>query len=359
MHRCSVANSSGRASGRSRKPDAVRSAHYVFHMPFVPSGLLRGPAPFDATIVKRLRENGVGIDWRPIDKREYFASSSTSSCIPVPTDKCHSAMKSALRMANTHIRAVAHIDISPLPPHRFLGCRKNGDHRLPNVIMKQVNRTNSDEDFNFAFLPTRGAVSEFGVFSAGAAFFQTTEHFQSRGQMSAPSSRLADPSLDFKEYFESGYPGIWICTDSLESSARLFNILGGPDEQDMLTLAFYANQTEMEKFNCGSKKDLVVKTSLPFLPREDGRRTVSDTLHPEWISKYCAVRAPKEVDLQIVSSAGTPYVSRENSGSGEADVEKGRVTVTPELLKQAAAAADLLFLCECVGQLLRLDGENA
>lgn len=88
-------------------------------------------------------------------------------------------------------------------------------------------------------------------------------------------------------------------------------------------------------------------------------RTTLDSVQPHWAFASPEMAAPQEVDLHVVSNMPRHGVSRTGFGSGKAGVEEERMAVGREMLQQAAAAGEVLFLCECVGQLLRLDGENA
>lgn len=273
-----------------------------------------------------------------------MTSSAASSCTPFH------------RLTREHTREVGHIDIAALPPHSFLECRSIRLGHSSGVEKKQGDGTDSVKDFNFAFLPSRGAVSEFGVFAAGAAFLEATAKFQSRERTSF-SNHSADSSSVFEDNLQSSYPGIWLCSDNLENIARLLNILMGPDEQDMRTLAFYAKQTKVEGMNCDNTFDPVMQSNARTLPRKQGSQTTRNAFRLYWTSRECAMGKPKQVELHVVSNTCTDNV--QSAKSGKAEFEEGRVFVKRELLKQATAAAQVLFLCECVGQLLRLDGESA
>ncbi|KAL8271381.1 hypothetical protein Esti_004715 [Eimeria stiedai] len=301
------------------------------------SGLLRGPAAYEATAVQRLRAAGASTHF--VLPRGNSSSTSTSS-------KSGSSRTSA-----TSRSPVVHLAVSPTPPLHVdanESCAaaaasssstsirtEGGVQAAPNANEETPKKDRPLLRHELAFCPSRGMVSCFGCFAAATALL---EEGPSSGSVAVTKRGPSSPLL----HASWGPPALWLCGTEAPLLRRSFRVLSGVDPRDLQTVHFQQQQQQLQRQRQQQQQKEKLKVRVALLSIEN-RQTPLLSFSPEeqQMSKNLQQLHQHQQQQQCV---------RQLMRAGDFLVRR----LEAETVRRAVVGGALLQCCELAGLLLRI-----
>ena len=299
------------------------------------AGLLRGPSPYEATAVSRLRAAGASLvvdlsqgsrdTWKDVSSLapalHLAVSALPASLQALPPEEPSNG--GAPSSSSTAISS-GKVDAAPEGP-------PGGAYEMQGAPQR----------YPVAFCPTKGSISSFGCFSAAASLVEAPSLAAAADGGPSP---LLRPSW--------GPPGLWLHGGDVSLLRRALKVLSGIDPRDMQTLLFQQQQQQQLLLQQQQQQQQKVSsTSMALLhvnstSEGDGAPSLSPSLSP---SQQRLLRRLKQLQqskqLQGLRGIWGPR--------GPSAWEVGA-----ETLQRAIIGGALLQCCEAAGLLLRL-GQGA
>ncbi|KAL8440449.1 hypothetical protein Efla_005591 [Eimeria flavescens] len=301
--------------------------------------LLRGPAAYEATAVRRLKAAGASLRF-PFVPNSSNSSSSSSKSSSISSNNSSGGLPS--------LTSAVHLVFSPFVTWRFdapaasaaaaaAAACDGSSGSLAGAASSNTEEPPQLQELllkpRLAFCPSRGSVSCFGCFTAASGLLDGGSRLAHSAAIEGLPSPLRQASWC--------PPALWLCGTEALLLRGSFEVLKGVDLRDLRTVHFEQQRQQQLQQHLHRQQQASGRSSVRF-----GVLRVADSQ---------ILGGPPSLLLRKRQQM-LAKLQQQQQQNEQPVVEGPLCSLTAETLQRAVVAASLLQCCEVAGLLLRVGG---